>query len=542
MVMKSSIFEFRLRSNKIQKCILIAVLFLFSCNIAYSQTADTTVTMLFQNSYKVINAMRLPGGIYLDALALGGAVAKPAALNANGVGLISLCIADSMYKKTGDSVNWDANAESKALQTINEWIRLKNTPGATNVNGLFHRYFKPTDGSLAWPLVWEHSTIDNAILAAGFLFCKNYFNKNTEIVTKTTTLLNSMDFTAAVSAKGDQIFMVLDDKGNQSVVANPFNEYLFLAWFAKNSNPAFPGYASAQTYWNDKYSNANSLRKYYYPAGNPTLTENSNSAQPSFHVQFCYYYCHYFGNNNDYMTYFKNAAIADKTWWQNITGQQTAWGCGAGEIPAGGYSADAVNNNFYKIVSPHIVAGFSPTNPEVRSDLVALYAEGKGSGVYQIPGTKRDFIWRYKLNDPAQRTSYVQAVDFSTMLYGLAALPEYLGPAFFTKYNDFNFDPATAVNDLKLNNSQLNNYPNPFSSLTNIAFEITAKSKVVLDIYTLNGQKIKQLVNIEMSAGKHSIPWNARNENNSKVDPGVYVCRMLVGNRAEFSRQMLVVK
>jgi hypothetical protein len=538
--MKSNSNEFGKGPGKLQVSIVGVLVYLFSCNIAFSQTADPTVTMLFQNSYKVIDAMRLPGGFYLDALALGSAGAKPAALNANGVGLISLCIADSMYKKTGDAVNWDTNAENKALQSINEWIRLKNTPGATNVNGLFHRYFNPSDGSWVW--VTEYSTIDNAILAAGFLFCKNYFHHNMEIVEKTTTLLNSMDFTAAISASGNQMFMVLDDKGNQTVVANPFNEYLFLAWFAKNSNPAFPRYANAQTYWNNKYSNANSLPKYNYPAGNPTLSEWTNSAQPSFHVQFCYYYCHYFGNNNDYMTYFKNMAIADKTWWQNNSAQQIAWGCGAGEIPGGGYSADKVNNNPDKIVSPHIVAGFSPTNPEVRSDLIALYAEGKGSGVYQIPGTKRDFIWRYKLNQPAQRTSYVQAVDFSTMLFGLAALPEYLGPAFFTKYNDFNYDSSTAVTDLKLNNSQLDNYPNPFSNQTNIKFEITAKSMVVLDIYTLKGQKVKQLVNSEMSAGKHSIPWNARNENNSKVEPGVYICRVLIGNNAEFSRQIVVVK
>jgi flagellar hook assembly protein FlgD len=88
----------------------------------------------------------------------------------------------------------------------------------------------------------------------------------------------------------------------------------------------------------------------------------------------------------------------------------------------------------------------------------------------------------------------------------------------------------------------LDNYPNPFSNHTNIAFEIAEKSKVVLEIYSLNGQKIKQLINSEMPAGKHSISWNARNENNSKVEPGFYVCRMLVGNQAKFSRQMLVVK
>jgi hypothetical protein len=351
-----------------------------------------------------------------------------------------------------------------------------------------------------------------------------------------------MDFTAAISAAGDKMYMILDDKGVATIVANPFNEYLFLAWFAKNSNPSFPRYASAQIYWDNKYKNANSLPKYNYPEGNATLSESAYSAQPSFHVQFCFYYCNYFGNNTDYMNYLKNAAIADKTWWQKNTSQQTAWGCGAGEDPGGGYSANAVNNNFYKIVSPHIVAGFSPTNPEVRSDLIAMYANGKGSGVYQIPGTKRDFIWRYKLNDPAQRTSYVQSVDFSTMLFGMAALPEYLGPAFFIKYNDFNFNPATSAIDLKQNKSQLDNYPNPFSKHTNIAFEITAKSKVVMEIYTINGQKIKQLIDSEMPAGKHSVLWNACNDSNTLVEPGIYVCRLLVGNIAELSRQMLMVK
>lgn len=518
---------------------VIALVFLFSSTNIRAQTPDSTITMLFQNSYRVIDAMRLPGGFYLDALAMGGAGAKPAALNANGVGLISLCIADSMYKKTGDAVSWDADAESKALQTINEWIRLKNTEGATNVNGLFYRYFRPTDGSWVW--VTEHSTIDNALLAAGFLFCRNYFHDNAEIVEKTTELLNSMDFTAAISEKGDRMYMILDDDGNPSIIANPFNEYMILAWFAKNSNPSFPWYESAQTYWNTKFSDATKLPKYIYPEGNPTLSESSSSAQPSFHVQFCYYYCNYFGNNDDYMTYFANMAIADKAYWQNTTDQNVAWGCGAGEIPGGGYSADAVNRNAQKIVSPHIVAGFSPVNPDVRNDMLAVYADGNGDGVYQIPGTDYDFIWRYKLNDPAKRTSYVQAVDFSTMLFGLAALPEYLGAEFFTKFNDFKNDTATAVKTLKQGNNNLEIYPNPFSTTTNLTFEIMEKSNVVIEIFTLNGQKVKQVINDDFPAGKHSIAWNARNENNSKVEPGVYVCRLSAGNEVEYSRQMLVL-
>ena len=181
----------------IQVVMLIALLQMISVGFIQAQINDPVITSLFQNSCKVIDGMRLPGGLYIDALSLDGSGAKPAALNANGVGLISLCISDAMYKRTGDAVNWDANAESKALKTISEWIRLKNTSGATNVNGLFYRYFNPSNGSWVW--VTEHSTIDNAILAAGFLFCRNYFYSNSEIVDKTTILLKSMDFTAAIT-------------------------------------------------------------------------------------------------------------------------------------------------------------------------------------------------------------------------------------------------------------------------------------------------------------------------------------------------------
>jgi hypothetical protein len=520
-----------------RRIVFLMLILLLSGQLVRSQTLDPTITKLFQNSYKVVDAMRLPGGIYLDALAIN-AGAKPVALAANGVGLISLCIADAMYKRTGDAVNWDANAESKALQTINEWIRLKNTPGAVNVNGLFHRYLNPVDGSWVW--VTEHSTIDNAIMASGFLFCKNYFSGNADIVAKTTELLNSMDFTASIS--GSQMYMVLDDNGVRSVPVNPFNEYLLLAWWAKNSNPAFAGYANAQTYWANNFSDATRLPKFNYPAGNPTLSENSTSGQPSFHVQFCYYYCHYFSSNTDYMTYFTNQMTADKTWWQNTTSQQVAWGLGAGEIPGGGYSADAVNRNPAKLVSPHIMAGFSPIDPEVRNDLIALYANGTGRAVYKIPGTDREFLWRYKYSIVGQTASYVQAVDFSTMLYGLAALPEYLGTEFFKTYNDFNYNPSASSIDLLEDNHYLVIYPNPVNGQTVIEFELRNKGIAKLEIYSETGQLVKQLVNQEMTAGKHSVAWKLRNEGKSQVSKGTYFCRLSMDGKAFQTKKMIVTE
>lgn len=508
---------------------------LLSGSQVHSQTPDPTISKLFQNSYRVIDGMRLYGGIYLDALAINTG-AKPAALAANGVGLVSLCIADAMYKKTGDAVNWDSKAESKALKTINEWIRLKNTAGATNVNGLFHRYFNPSNG--AWVWVTEHSTIDNAILATGFLFCRNYFNQNAEIVEKTTTLLNSMDFTAAIPTSGNSMYMILDDNGVGSAMVKPFNEYLVLAWWAKNSNPSFSGYNRAQIYWDTYYSDAKKLPQYNYPAGNPILSEASTFAQPSFHVQFCFYYCNYFGNNADYMNFFANQATADRAWWQNNTAQQTAWGCGAGEIPAGGYSADAVNNNPNKIVSPHIMAGFSPVNPEVRNDLIALYNNGSGSAVYKIPDTDYEFLWRYKYANTTQRASYVQAVDFSTMLYGLAALPEYLGPEFFTKYNDFNFVTSVSTSKLSGDDELLKIFPNPAQNQVEFQVDLPVGGNISMDIISAQGDLIKQLINQKMVSGPKTIRWNLE----ANVVPGIYFCRVKINDKSYVTQKLMITK
>ena len=519
-----------------QRVILFLMIFtLLSGSMVHSQTPDPTISKLFQNSYRVIDGMRLSGGIYLDALAINTGP-KPAALAANGVGLISLCIADAMYKKTGDAVNWDSKAESKALKTINEWIRLKNTTGATNVNGLFHRYFNPANG--AWVWVTEHSTIDNAILATGFLFCRNYFNQNAEIVEKTNTLLNSMDFTAAIPPSGNSMYMILDDKGIGSAPTTPFNEYLVLAWWAKNSNSAFSGYNRAQTYWNTYYSDANKLPRYNYPDGNPILSEGTKSAQPSFHVQFSYYYCHYFGNDQNYMTYFANQATADRTWWQNNTAQQIAWGCGAGEIPGGNYSADAVNNNPNKIVSPHIMAGFSPVYPEVRNDLIALYNNGSGSAVYKIPNTNYEFLWRYKFAIPAQRASYVQAVDFSTMLYGLAALPEYLGPEFFKMYNDFNFVTSASASELSGDYELLKVFPNPAENQVEIQFNLPVGGTVLMEVTSAKGSLMKQLINRKMASGQHTIRWNV----DAGIESGIYFCRMKIENQSYITQKLMITK
>jgi hypothetical protein len=67
----------------------------------------------------------------------------------------------------------------------------------------------------------------------------------------------------------------------------------------------------------------------------------------------------------------------------------------------------------------------------------------------------------------------------------------------------------------------LPNYPNPFNSSTNIRFELQGKSWVKIDIYNILGQQIARLFEGELSAGAHTVPFEA-----SGYPSGMYFCRM----------------
>lgn len=80
------------------------------------------------------------------------------------------------------------------------------------------------------------------------------------------------------------------------------------------------------------------------------------------------------------------------------------------------------------------------------------------------------------------------------------------------------------------------NYPNPFNPSTNIAFSLPQRSNVTVRIYDLNGRLVETLVRDDMSAGRHSVTWDA-----SKVASGTYIYRLTAGDFVE-TRKMLLVR
>jgi hypothetical protein len=76
-------------------------------------------------------------------------------------------------------------------------------------------------------------------------------------------------------------------------------------------------------------------------------------------------------------------------------------------------------------------------------------------------------------------------------------------------------------------------YPNPFSEDTRFRITVPEKSTVVAEIFDLQGRKVAVLCDGEYIPAEYELSWNGIGQDGSPVSPGIYICRLLVGGRAE---------
>lgn len=85
------------------------------------------------------------------------------------------------------------------------------------------------------------------------------------------------------------------------------------------------------------------------------------------------------------------------------------------------------------------------------------------------------------------------------------------------------------------------NMPNPFNPKTTIAFNLSAPSSVVLEIFDVAGRKVATLVDEQLPAGPYNAVWNGHSDGGERVASGVYFYRLAAGDR-ETSRKMVLLK
>ena len=101
-------------------------------------------------------------------------------------------------------------------------------------------------------------------------------------------------------------------------------------------------------------------------------------------------------------------------------------------------------------------------------------------------------------------------------------------------------DGTTAVGEAPPRAATLTpNRPNPFNPSTTLAYEVSTPGPVRLQVYDLRGRLVATLVDGHVAAGRHAARWSGRDGNGRDVSSGVYVARLLAGER--IARQSMVL-
>ena len=85
------------------------------------------------------------------------------------------------------------------------------------------------------------------------------------------------------------------------------------------------------------------------------------------------------------------------------------------------------------------------------------------------------------------------------------------------------------------------NYPNPFNPNTTISYQLAHEEEVVLSIWNLAGQLVRELVHTTQTAGLYSVGWDGRDGAGNLVANGVYVYEIRAGD-FQTAHKMVLMK
>ncbi len=85
------------------------------------------------------------------------------------------------------------------------------------------------------------------------------------------------------------------------------------------------------------------------------------------------------------------------------------------------------------------------------------------------------------------------------------------------------------------------NFPNPFNPSTTIEFSIPDRGLTTVEIFNMAGQKVRDIISAELSAGTHHAVWDGCDDSGNTVSSGIYFARLKAGNFVT-AKQMMMMK
>lgn len=82
--------------------------------------------------------------------------------------------------------------------------------------------------------------------------------------------------------------------------------------------------------------------------------------------------------------------------------------------------------------------------------------------------------------------------------------------------------------------------PNPFNPQTRITYDLAQSGRVQLEVYDLQGRRVRTLVDIEQGAGRHEEVWNGLDDAGGRAASGLYMARLTAGGVTQMMKMTLV--
>jgi hypothetical protein len=114
-------------------------------------------------------------------------------------------------------------------------------------------------------------------------------------------------------------------------------------------------------------------------------------------------------------------------------------------------------------------------------------------------------------------------------------------PEYIVTLSGAGVEPTSSGNDINLVTKLSGNYPNPFNPETTILFSVKEKNiNTNITVYNLKGQKVKTLINENLTPGSHRVVWNGTDKNGKAVSGGVYFYKMQSGKYVNYKKTVLI--
>jgi hypothetical protein len=88
---------------------------------------------------------------------------------------------------------------------------------------------------------------------------------------------------------------------------------------------------------------------------------------------------------------------------------------------------------------------------------------------------------------------------------------------------------------------EVQNFPNPFNPETTIKYDLFSDTQVNIQIFDIQGKRIRSLLDEYQTSGIQSIRWDGKNDSGSPVPSGVYFLHVTAGSET-VSKRIVMTK